>query len=188
MMAHAAHDQTHAASGVRYRRVSRDEENEAEDVKKRQSDRIERITAKLHALFWVASSATLAYQLDMLGLITGDHRVGRISLNIGILSLVASITIILYLTIWLPLVMKIDIPWDVYCPRMIPTATLLGVLSIVFFMIAFWPLWGLLTPLVRSTIYIQSDKKSDIFIFYIQVILTYCMGLLFSTHFIPYPF
>ena len=134
MMAHAPHDQNHAASGVRYRRVSRDEENEAEDVKKRQSDRIERITAKLHALFWVATSATLAYQLDMLGLIMRGQQVGQISLRIGILSLVASITIILYLTIWLPVVMKNNIPWDIYCPRMIPSATFLGILSIVSFL------------------------------------------------------
>ena len=42
---------------VRYRRVARDEDNEAEDKKKAQSDRIERFTAKLHALFWVCSVA-----------------------------------------------------------------------------------------------------------------------------------
>ena len=62
--------------------------------------------------------------------------------------MVASVTVLLYLTVWLPVVMKNTIPWDIYCPRMIPAATLFGVMSIVFFMVAFWPLWGLLTPLV----------------------------------------
>jgi len=77
MMAHVPHDQNHANTGVRYRRVSRDDENEAEDGKKRQSDRIERITAKLHALFWVVTSSVMTYRLDLIGLVSRDQRVGR---------------------------------------------------------------------------------------------------------------
>jgi len=62
--------------------------------------------------------------------------------------------------------MKNNIPWDIYCPGMIPSATALGIASLILSMLAFWPIWGLLTPLV---------------------IITLCMGILFSAHFIPWP-
>ncbi len=78
----------------------------------------------------------------------------------------ANLGICLYLTLWLPVVKKIHVPWDVYCPNMIPAATALSLLCMLFFMACLWPVWGILTPLY---------------------VLVYVLGLVFSTHFIPWP-
>ena len=79
---------------------------------------------------------------------------------------VANMGVILYLTLWLPLVLKITIPWEIYCPHLIPISTALGVLSVLLLTIAFWPIFGLLSPLI---------------------IVILLMGFLFSSHFIPWP-
>ncbi len=91
----------------------------------------------------------------------------RVCLNLTLVCFAANFGIMLYLTLWLPCVLKVTAPWEVYCPNMIPAATALGVGAVVFSVIAFWPIWGLLTPLL---------------------VLVLLMGLLFSTHFIPWPF
>ena len=75
-MTHNPNSQTLGGS-VRYRRVSRDEENEVEDVKKRQSDRIERITAKIHALFWISLAAYVVYYSDIINYALYSDRVDR---------------------------------------------------------------------------------------------------------------
>ena len=90
----------------------------------------------------------------------------RWALNLAVLLFFCNIGIFLYLAVWLPYVMKITAPWDVYCPNMIPTATGLGVTSLILAMIAFWPVWGMLSPLF---------------------IVILAIGLLFSAHFIPWP-
>ena len=77
-----------------------------------------------------------------------------------------NIIIIIYLTLYLPLIEKNTIPWEVYCPNMIPTSTVIGIISFILFMIAVWPVYGMLTPLI---------------------VLIILLGLVFSTHFIPWP-
>jgi hypothetical protein len=66
----------------------------------------------------------------------------------------------------LPLVQKVTVPWEIYCPRLIPTSAALGVSSLLLVVMAVWPVYGLLAPLI---------------------VLLSAMGLLFSTHFIPWP-
>lgn len=90
----------------------------------------------------------------------------RISLNLAIVCFVANMGIIFYLTLYLPLIAKVTTPWEIYCPQMIPTSTALGIICLILLNIAFWPIWGLLTPLI------------------LMILL---MGFLFSTHFIPWP-
>jgi hypothetical protein len=71
----------------------------------------------------------------------------------------------LYVVMWLPLVKKITIPHEIYCPNMIPIATAIGVSSYILFIVAFWPVWGLLSPLIITI---------ELF------------GLIFICHFIPF--
>lgn len=178
---------------ARYRRVAQTESPLEQDVKKKRADRIERITAKLHALIWIAASAALILYTNIFQMALTDPRVNRyvpriavnnpskrilvylsimssnphrISLHAGVICFVANMGVVLYLTIWLPLIMKITVPWEIYCPHLIPISTTLGLLSVLLFMIAFWPVFGMLSPLI------------------ITILL---MGFLFSTHFIPWP-
>lgn len=92
--------------------------------------------------------------------------VPRLFLDLAIILMVSNIGVMLYLTLYLPLIARINIPWDQYCPNMIPISTGLGLGCILFFILAYWPIFGLLSPIIVFLI---------------------LMGLIFSTHFIPWP-
>lgn len=62
---------------ARYRRVAQAESPGEQDVKKKRADRIERITAKLHALVWIAASAALIVYTNIFKLAIADDRVNR---------------------------------------------------------------------------------------------------------------
>jgi hypothetical protein len=51
---------------------------------------------------------------------------------VAVAAFAANGVIMVYLTLWLPLVKKVTMPWNVYCPRAIPAATALGVLCAVW--------------------------------------------------------
>lgn len=152
---------------TRYRKVSQNEtELGDEELKKQKSERVERITAKIHALVWVAVSVIIVYYTDLVNVILYSDEINRTMLYISVSLITANTIIVFYLTLWLPLVEKVTVAWEVHCPSMIPISTALGVLSVLGLIITFWPLWGLLSPLI---------------------ILVLVFGLLFSTHFIPWP-
>lgn len=62
---------------ARYRRVAQNESPVEQDAKKKRADRIERITAKLHALIWIAASAGLMFYTDIFQVALTDERVNR---------------------------------------------------------------------------------------------------------------
>jgi hypothetical protein len=62
---------------ARYRRVAQTESPLEQDVKKKRADRIERITAKLHALIWIAASAALILYTNIFQMALTDQRVNR---------------------------------------------------------------------------------------------------------------
>ena len=142
-------------------------EVDAEQAKKNRSKRMEQISSKVHALFWVITAVALIIYLDIWNVVMHDPRVNRVALNLSVFSFAANVTICLYLTFWLPFVKKNTLPWEVYCPRMIPTATALCLTCMVSAIVAMWSVWGFLSPLI---------------IFFL------CLGLIMSSHFIPWPF
>jgi hypothetical protein len=91
---------------------------------------------------------------------------GRTALHLSVVSAAVVVGIFFYLSVWLSLVMKNNVPWDIECPNMIPIATGSGVLSFVSFIVTMWPVWGLLSPLLVTFL---------------------LLGLIFVTHFIPWP-
>ena len=64
-----------------------------------------------------------------------------------------------------PVASRITISHEIYCPRVIPTITVVGILYFFTTLKALWPVYGFLSPLI---------------------ILVLFMGFLFSTHFIPH--
>ena len=62
---------------ARYRRVAQTESPAEQDVKKTRADRIERITAKLHALIWIAASIALLIYTDIFNVAITDPKVNR---------------------------------------------------------------------------------------------------------------
>ncbi len=64
---------------VRYRRVQQAETDAGmlNEQKKERADRIERITAKIHAFIWVSASLAFIYFSDFVNILLYDNRVNR---------------------------------------------------------------------------------------------------------------
>jgi hypothetical protein len=62
---------------ARYKRVSQGENPDEQDIKKKRADRIEKITAKLHALVWIAASVALIVYLELFQVAFSDTRINR---------------------------------------------------------------------------------------------------------------
>ncbi|KAJ8606276.1 hypothetical protein CTAYLR_010319, partial [Chrysophaeum taylorii] len=172
-----------------YHRVPTSEE-EAKRNKRKRSEAAEHIATKIQALAWVAAGGFVMYQTDLPNVMMRDPNVNRVWFNIAAACFAMNCVLCFYLAVWLPYVQRIHIEWSVYCPRVIPTMTIVGVMCsfsfdpasylpsessgvecLVFFFCCrlirgLWPVWGLLTPLILA--------------------LTF-MACIMSLHFIPWP-
>jgi hypothetical protein len=151
----------------RYSRVKTEEPSESDrDAKKAQRERIERIQSKVNAGFWVLSAGGLMYYVDFFNVALNDESVKRVPFNAAIACLTINFILYLYLSIYLPYFKKIHDAkmWEVECPNVIPTMTFFGVTCLVLTNVAFWPVWGLLTPLL---------------------VFVCMMGFLLGGHFVP---
>eukprot|EP00903_Cladosiphon_okamuranus_P019603 g18028.t2 len=155
---------------VRYSKVSSADGSspitEAEQSKRRRSQLADRISNKLHALFWALVGATVVYRTDFIRVLMEDERVDRVWFNIGVVCFSVNVVILAYLTVWLPHVRGIKVSWNVYSPRAIPAATVVGLICAVALNVSLWNVWGFLTPLILFAVFI---------------------GCLFSLHFVPWP-
>ena len=111
---------------------------------------IEAAANKLHALIWIATDVVLLYATDFFSKCFHDDRVNRAAFNLGIISLVVFTVLILYASIWLPYVKKVTIDVQIYAPRLIPVATVFGVIASLGFIIGLWPVFGFFTPVILS--------------------------------------
>ncbi len=87
----------------------------------------ERIRNKLHALVWVLVGGGVLYWTNLLRVALFDNRVNRFWFNLATICSAANFIILVYLTVWVTRIKRIKIPWNIYCPRAIPIATILGV-------------------------------------------------------------
>ncbi|RKP12690.1 hypothetical protein BJ684DRAFT_11133, partial [Piptocephalis cylindrospora] len=53
--------------------------------------------------------------------------------------------------------------WEQELPKEITTATLTGIVSGLCFVMAFWPMWGFLTPLILFAIFIGFLSVCELF-------------------------
>ncbi|EGZ27336.1 hypothetical protein PHYSODRAFT_477891 [Phytophthora sojae] len=86
-------------------------------------------STRLHAFLWVAAAGLVAYGTDFFRVIFTDARIKRGFFQVALICTGVNICIT-----------------AVYCPRMIPTATIVGAVATFCYICAFWPVWGLLTP------------------------------------------
>jgi hypothetical protein len=82
----------------RYKKIPQIDSNDDEESKKQNSERLEQVSIKVHALFWVIASLALTYYLDILHLTLYDHRVNR-------LVVFETLSLSLYLSLSLSLVL-----------------------------------------------------------------------------------
>ncbi|ETI33443.1 hypothetical protein F443_19878 [Phytophthora nicotianae P1569] len=111
-------------------------------------------STRLHAFLWVAAAGLVAYGTDFFRVIITDPRVKRGFFQVALVCTGINICITAYLAVYLPYIKRIKLEWSVYCPRMIPTATIVGVVAAFCYICAFWPIWGLLTPGLLGLLFI----------------------------------
>ena len=117
---------------------------------------------------WVLAALLVARWTHFYSIIWMSDKPNRWLLRIAMLGMGIIASLILYLTVYLPKVKKLSdsSAWNVYCPRVIPTMTIVGIVTLLLFIRALWPVWGFLSPLIFGT----------------EV-----MGALMSLHFLPIP-
>ncbi len=109
---------------------------------------IDNVWTKLHSLFWISVSGLVLYSTDLPHRSLHDPDVNRNCLNLAVVCTSANLVIFLYATLYLPLVEKIQTSMDIYAPKMVYMSTFLVVFSLLLYVIAFWPLFGALTPFI----------------------------------------
>ncbi|CAN0593380.1 unnamed protein product, partial [Ectocarpus sp. 12 AP-2014] len=107
----------------------------------------------LHALFWVVVGVAVVYRTDFIRVLVEDERVDRLWFNIGLVCFSVNAVILAYLTVWLPHVRGIRVSWNVYSPRAIPTATVVGLICALALNMSLWNVWGFLTPLILFAVF-----------------------------------
>ena len=61
--------------------------------------------------------------------------------------------ILFYLAIYLPFIAGIEEDWETYCPSIIPVMSVSGLATAVLTLVALWPVWGWLTPLILIVLF-----------------------------------
>ena len=151
----------------RYSRVPTDDAATTRAAaKKRRSELAEQVATKIQAAAWVAAGGFVAYQTDLPVVLLAGTETNRFWCDVAAACFAANCVLCFYLTVWLPHVQRIDLEWNVYCPRVIPTMTVLGLTCGFSLIRGLWPVWGLLTPLILGLV---------------------AMACLMSLHFIPIP-
>ena len=151
------------SSGGAYRRVP-SSPSPLESNRSRERERIlarseaaQKVSDKIHALFWVGLMAFVVVKSNLLKVCFGDADEGkeihRLSFNAGVVCIVSMLfgggegddakltplsshfslqttmlVLLSYLGLYLP-IMRISTPWDIYCPRVIPTIVIMTMLA-----------------------------------------------------------
>jgi len=122
------------------------------------------VIAKLQAAIWVAAGALTAAYGRVFESFSDPARHNAAFSAVAWAATAVFATVMLYCVAWLPLVMRVEVPFDVYAPRLGNVAAAAGVTAFVAFVGALWPAFGWLTPLV---------------------VVSQAMGVVMSLHFIP---
>jgi hypothetical protein len=124
-------------------------------------------TMPFSAVVWVVLALLVGRWTHFPKVILSDERVVRPVLHLAFVGLGINTIMLLYLTVYLPKVKNItdSAAWDVYCPRVVPSMTFVGVITAFLMIRATWPVWGFLAPMVLGL---------------------ECLGSLFALHFVPW--
>jgi hypothetical protein len=116
------------------------------------SKNAEIISNKIHALFWVVLAGFTLIQTNFLHRCFADPEVNRLFFNASLALIAVNGTLLLYLAVYLPYVARVTLPWDVYCPRVIPTICGLSLVCAGTLLKALWPVWGFVTPFILVSV------------------------------------
>ena len=134
-----------------YRRVPQTSEEKVQTERRARQQRVktvETISTKIHALFWCSLAAFTLVSTDFIKTALESELVNRFYFNLALVSIGINTVLGVYLCVYVPYIARIELPWEVYCPRVIPTMTAIGTLCGGFLLKSLWPVWGFLTPAI----------------------------------------
>ena len=120
------------------------------EERKRRKENVEQVSNKIHAFLWIVADILLLYLTDFWNVCVGDDRVNRTAFNLGVVCLGVFSCLICYAAIWMPYVKHVNMDVQLYAPRLIPTASIFGVLASISFLVGLWPVFGIFTPIILT--------------------------------------
>ena len=119
------------------------------------------------AVVWVVTAAIVVKVSNTPFVFLSDERVIRPLLHAALVLMGINTLLVLYLAIYLPKIKGIQDSsgWDIYCPRVVPSMAIFGVVAAILLIRSTWPVWGFLAPLILGT---------------------EALGALFFLHFLPW--
>lgn len=78
---------------------------------------------------WISAASYIIYSSNFFREVWENPHVNRFFMDIALIGIGFNITIMLYMTIYLPYIAKINEGLETHCPRLIPIITLVGVIS-----------------------------------------------------------
>ncbi len=124
--------------------------------RKRRSLLADLYATRLHAALWVSGAGAAAYWSDLWNVVRSDVNVSRGWLNAGLTLFVVSAALVLYMALWVPRVLKVDLDPAVYSPWMLPATAAISCLCGLCLVVGLWPVYGLLTPALLGLLWVGS--------------------------------
>jgi hypothetical protein len=134
----------------------------------------ERLADKAIAFLYVAVAVLVGHYTNTVQVLlhplssssNGSSSSNALLLQLAYVGFGIDTVLLLYLTVYLPYWKGLgdSSVWAVYCPRVIPTMTLVTVVTGFVLVRAVWPVWGFLSPLILAV---------------------EALGCLFALHFVP---
>lgn len=110
------------------------------------ADKAEYYSTKMHAVLWIVVALVIGYYINFIKVCAQSDKINRFWFNLGVILMIISTVLVIYMAIYVPRVLKIDYEPQVYAPRMLPLTGVCTLFCGLFFIIGLWPVYGLFTP------------------------------------------
>ncbi len=123
------------------------------------------LETKIFAFLSIAFACAMIYYSNFFKVLYEHDKIDNFYFYISILCYTISISVILFLSFYLPYFRNInEDQWELLYPNLIPTATLTGVIGMISLIISVWNVWGWLS---------------------IIIVISFKLGFVMTAHFTP---
>mmetsp|Transcript_6021 Transcript_6021/g.13968 ORF Transcript_6021/g.13968 Transcript_6021/m.13968 type:complete len:232 (-) Transcript_6021:24-719(-) len=112
------------------------------------------IWKKMQAAFWVAAACGMIWWTNFFRVIWEHPDVNKVYFYLALGCLAFVMSLLWYLSMWLPMMYGKDHAWEDDHPKIIPVMTVASLCMSFFFFLAFWRVWGFLTFLLQFVLFL----------------------------------
>eukprot|EP00347_Sterkiella_histriomuscorum_P020286 403338390 len=105
------------------------------------------------ALCWITACAFMIYKTNFFRQVWENPHKVTFFFDLAMIGIGINIAFMLYMTVYLPYIKRINEDFETYCPQLIPVVTVIGIVSFFSLLIALWPIWGWLTPIMMFILF-----------------------------------